>query len=151
MSLSQVRNVNFGKLRANLTGSGGVGYALLDQAGSTLQPRTTTGVYQLTSGSGIYGSNISFPDNWRGQILWDSGVDSLTISGGLKYATEQYNYEENNPKVDSIYDIEHGRWKIIGNQMVFYKEDNVTEVARFNLFDEFGVPTTDAVFERQRV
>lgn len=32
-----------------------------------------------------------------------------------------------------IRDIEGGRWRIVGNQMIFYKDDNVTEVTRFNL------------------
>ena len=35
--------------------------------------------------------------------------------------------------------------------MIFFKEDNVTEVARFDLFDDAGNPTMDAVFERTRV
>jgi len=48
-------------------------------------------------------------------------------------------------------DIEGGKWKIIGNQMIFYKDDNTTEVARFNLFDSAGSPTMTNVYERQRV
>ncbi len=52
-------------------------------------------------------------------------------------------------------DIEGGRWKVdVGaNQMLFYKADNVTEVARFNLFDELGTPTADPsrIAERRRV
>lgn len=54
--------------------------------------------------------------------------------------------------VDFIKDIEGGRWKIDTalNQMVFYKEDNVTEVARFDLFDAAGSPTSDSPFERTR-
>lgn len=47
--------------------------------------------------------------------------------------------------------IEGGRWKIVSNQMVFYEEDNVTEVARFDLLDAAGNPTTANVFERTRV
>lgn len=49
-------------------------------------------------------------------------------------------------------DIEGGRWKIEGVQMIFYKSDNLTEVARFNLFDAAGNPTSAVeVFERKRV
>jgi hypothetical protein len=54
-------------------------------------------------------------------------------------------------KTDRLIDIQYGRWKIYDNQMIFYAEDNITEVARFNLFDENGVPTVDAVFDRVRV
>ena len=48
-------------------------------------------------------------------------------------------------------DIQYGRWYINNNQMIFYKEDNVTEVARFNLFDDNGNPTMDAVFDRVKI
>jgi hypothetical protein len=53
--------------------------------------------------------------------------------------------------LDFIKSIEGGRWKIIDNQMVFYKDDNTTEVARFNLFDAGGAPAEEDVFERTRV
>jgi len=159
MPLSQLKNVNFGRSRLNATGSTGVGYQLLDTAGSVVSSRTTTGVYQTAPG--IYAAYVSFPDSFRGQVLWDTGTAFLTAS----YATEQYNYEENNPKVDltynvvtsmtgtlnSIYDIQYGRWRIVGDQMIFYKDDNATEVVRFNLFDDAGNPTMDAVFERVKV
>lgn len=149
MSVSLVRNVDFGQTQANITGSSGVGYTLLDVTGSVYQSRTTSGVYQLVSGSGIYAAYVTFPDDWKGQILWDTGT-VITGTCGTQYAVEDYDYLENNPKTDSIYDIEHGRWRIVGDEMIFYKEDNVTEVARFDLYDENGLPTSDAVFERVR-
>lgn len=222
MSLQQVRNCNFGRLKANATGSSGVGFTLLDTAGNVTSSRTTAGVYQTAPG--IYGAYIEFPDDFRGQILWDTGTAFATTF----YATEAYNVEENDPRVADIftqviavsssidllatelnvvsgnvdsaasssqqaainsyatylksldisgsieglktdvfalsndvltvksltqdlYDIQYGRWKIIGNQMIFYKADNVTEVARFDLFDDLGTPTMDAVFERVKV
>lgn len=222
MSLQQVRNCNFGRLKANATGSSGVGFTLLDTTGSVVLSRTTSGVYQTAPG--IYGAYIEFPDDFRGQILWDTGTAFATTF----YATEAYNVEENDPRVADIftqviavsssidllatelnvvsgnvdsaasssqqaainsyatylksldisgsieglktdvfalsndvltvksltqdlYDIQYGRWKIIGNQMIFYKADNVTEVARFDLFDDLGTPTMDAVFERVKV
>lgn len=167
MSLSQLRNVNFGRNRANVTGSTGVGYAVLDTAGTVVTPRTTAGVYQLTSGSGLYAAYISFPDSFRGQVLWDCPAITGSLGQILSqsFATEQYNYEENNPLVDDtnakvtqmsgtigqLYDIQYGRWKIVANQMIFYKDDNVTEVVRFNLFDDVGAPSMDAVFERTKV
>jgi len=48
-------------------------------------------------------------------------------------------------------DIEGGRWKIIANQMIFYKADNVTEVMRFNLFNADGVAAMKNLYERKRV
>jgi hypothetical protein len=34
--------------------------------------------------------------------------------------------------------------------MIFYASDNITEVARFNLFDKTGTPSGDNVYERVR-
>lgn len=168
MSLQQLRNVSFGKSKANASGSSGVGYTILDQTGTTIVSRTTTGVYQLTSGSGLYAAYVTFPDNFHGQLLWDTG----TAFTETYYATEQYNAEENNPLIDAIHSnvgiitgtlnvlasdvefikhIEGGRWRIVSDQMIFYKSDNVTEVARFDLYDQFGLPSSETVFERRRV
>jgi hypothetical protein len=147
-----------------------VGYEVFDHAGVSVISRTTTGVYQTAPG--IYAAYIAFPDNFRGSIVWDTGTAFATAS----YATEQYNVEENDPRIDaihsasvyvsssmttvlstlsyvsgvvgSLYDIQFGRWHIVGNQMIFYRDDNVTEIARFDLFDDTGTPTMDAVFER---
>jgi uncharacterized protein YoxC len=271
MSLQQLRNCNFGRLKTDATGSSGVGYQILDTSGTVVSARTTAGVYQTAPG--IYAAYITFPDNFRGQILWDTGIAFPTAS----YATEAYNVEENDPRVaatygkvldvsgsvnnindnvsivlgdlalisttldavsgnidvigaqntqildtvdsvynelgqvsssvaiiesdvkyvsgtvrdinltlnqvsssvesvkadvkyisgsiptiqaklndvdflvSKIYDINYGRWQITGNQMIFYKEDNVTEVVRFDLFDETGTPASDAVFQRVKV
>jgi len=161
MTLSQLRNVNFGSNKANATGSLGVGYTLLDYAGSTVQARTTAGVYQLLSGSGIYAAYISFPDGFRGQVMWDTG----TAFSKTYYAAEQYNVEENDPRVAQTHqmmmsvtgsiqflrDMTAGRWIIENNQMKFYAEDNATLVAVFDLYDSAGVPSMDTVFERVKV
>lgn len=149
MSLHQLRNVDFGQAHSNLTGSDGVGYSLYDSTGTITGSRTTTGVYQITSGSGIYAAYIEFPNSWRGQILWDTGT-AQAGTYSTQYATEQYNYEENSPQIESIYNIEYGRWRIVSNQMIFYKEDNVTEIARFDLKDASGSPSSDTVYERTR-
>lgn len=44
-----------------------------------------------------------------------------------------------------------GKWEITGNQMIFYKADNVTEVKRFNLFDADGNPANNNVYKREYV
>ncbi len=162
MSYTLLQNANLGPSRANLTGSTGVGYTVLDETGAVITPRTTVGVYQLTSGSGIYAAFVTYPDNFKGSILWDAPT---TGSLNQIFAAEEQNYLDNNPKVDEIYtqlilvsgsvdfirDIEAGRWRITGNQMVFYKSDNTTVVATFDLFDQFGSPTDNEVMERRRV
>ena len=59
--------------------------------------------------------------------------------------------DANSTKLAFLAAIEGGRWKIITNQMIFYKEDNVTEVVRFNLLDKDGQPAEKNVMERTRV
>lgn len=161
MPLQQLRNVNFGLNRANATGSSGVGYTLLNTAGEVVTSRTTTGVYQVETGSGIYAAYVTLPDNFRGQLLWDTG----SIFPKKSYAAEQVNVEENNPlvaethqivtlmssKLEQIYQMQYGRWQIVDKQMIFYTDDNRTEIARFNLFDDRGLPSVDAVFQRVKV
>lgn len=156
MSQSQLKNVNFGRLKLNATGSAGVGYQLLDQTGSIAVARTTSGVYQTAPG--IYSAYVAFADNFVGQILWDTGSYFLTAS----HASEDY---KDASKIDSIYDvvtsmtgtlksiydIQYGRWRIVNNKMQFFKEDNSTLIIEFNLLDDAGNPTMDSVFERTRI
>jgi hypothetical protein len=54
-------------------------------------------------------------------------------------------------QLDFMYQNEGGRWHIDGTQMVFYEDDNVTEIARFDLLDADGAPTSDPAAARQRV
>ena len=37
------------------------------------------------------------------------------------------------------------------NQMVFYQDDNTTEIARYALFDRNGVSSIDELFERRLI
>ena len=53
--------------------------------------------------------------------------------------------------IQFLLDVEGGKWQIVANQMIFYKQDGITEVMRFNLFDASGNPTMDAVSKRVRV
>ena len=50
-----------------------------------------------------------------------------------------------------IKNIEGGRWEIVNNQMIFYSEDNTTEIARFNLYNENGVLSDESVVKRIRI
>lgn len=163
MPLQQVCNVNFGSSRSNATGSTGVGYALLNYQGVTVSPRTTLGVYQLLLGSGLYAAYVTFPDNFHGQVLWDTGEAFPTAS----YAIEEFNVEANNPRVgdvweminvmtgsvQSMFDITYGRWKIdkVTNRLLCYKPDNVTLLAQFELLDDQGNLTYMSASERRRI
>jgi hypothetical protein len=75
------RSVAFGKSK---TGLASVGLTLLNPDGSEHTARTTTDIYEMEGGG--YGKNISFSDNWKGILKWDSGEPSPI------YAYEDYNY-----------------------------------------------------------
>jgi hypothetical protein len=47
--------------------------------------------------------------------------------------------------------VEVGKWKIIGTQMVFYEVDESTPLLTFDLFDDAGLPNAQTVFERRPV
>jgi hypothetical protein len=49
-----------------------------------------------------------------------SAADLATLSGDISF----------------IKDIEGGRWHLVGGQMIFYKDDNTTEVARFDITND---------------
>ncbi len=85
--------------------------------------------------------------------VWDRQLAAHQISGSSGFIVSQLSgtLETVSSKVQSLFDINFGRWKIVANQMIFYKPDNVTEVARFNLFDDVSSPSMDAVFERVKI
>lgn len=150
--MQQLKSANFGKSKLNATGSSGVGYTLIDRYGEIIAARRTNGVYQVAPG--IYSVYTSIPDNFVGQILWDTG----SYFSEVHYASEEINVSPAQDAISSLStDVAYiramtaGRWKIINNQMIFFNEDNITEIARFDLKDEEGNPSSEAVFERIKV
>ena len=47
--------------------------------------------------------------------------------------------------------IHTGRWQVLTgtNEMVFYQDDNETEIARYGLFNRRGVSSIEELFERR--
>jgi hypothetical protein len=140
MAITLLKSVNFGLGKKGL---GSIGFTLINSTGGTAVGRSTTGVHEVGTNTGIYAAPITF-NNFVGSILWDTGGASPV------YAAEQYNGVEEN--IDFIKDIEGGRWTIDTgtNQMVFYKSDNATEIARFNLQGSDGNANSTNVFTRRR-
>jgi hypothetical protein len=157
MSLQQLRTVNFGRNRADATGSNGINYMVFDATGSLIS-QSSSDVYQVTSGSGIYSAYINFPDNFHGQIFWSTGTAFPTAS----YAIEEFNVEANNPyvtennvmlksaalNIQTLLTVAVGRWKIENNQLFFFNDNSPGVVATFNLLDDKGIPSMSNVFER---
>jgi len=73
MSLETTLSVNFGSRKKNLST---VGYTLYNQGKTVLQSRTTTGVTQILSGTGLYQLFASLPEAFIGSIVWDTGEDT---------------------------------------------------------------------------
>ena len=141
MAIKLLKQVNFGPSEVGL---GTVGFTLIDGDGTTTTPRSTTGVHEVGTSTGIYAAQVTFATQFSGSILWDTG------GGSPVYAAEQYNPTAEN--IEFVKDIEGGRWTIdeSTNQMTFYKSDNATVVATFGLTGSAGLPTTDQIFRRNR-
>jgi hypothetical protein len=139
-SINLVKSANFGSGKGSLST---VGYRLLDTNGTLSGSRVTSGIGEIIGGSGIYSASIYFTSTFSGSILWDTG------EGSPSYATEDYN--GNDYKIDFTRHITTGRWTIDNatREMIFYKEDNDTEIARYELFDENGAPSVSSVFDRK--
>jgi hypothetical protein len=91
-------------------------------------------------------ADLDDPDQYK------ADVSALALEATLQLVkTETDKIVSLETLIAFISDIEGGRWKIENNQMIFYKDDNVTEVARFNLYDAAGDPAETDVFERERV
>ena len=141
MSIKLLKQVNFGESQAGL---GTVGFTLLDATGVVDVPRSVAGVHEVGTSTGIYASQVTFTTQFSGSILWDTGGSSPV------YAAEQYNPTAEN--IAFIKDIEGGRWTIDNttNKMTFYKSDNTTVVAEFDLQNSAGAPSVSEVFTRLR-
>lgn len=122
-----------------------MGYTLINSAGVEAAPRTTLGVYEVGTLTGIYAAQITFPTEFHGSILWDTG------GGNPKYASENYSPIEEQTQFS--YDISGGKWTLDANtnEMIFYTADNITEIARFKMRDQDNKPSVESVFSRTRI
>jgi hypothetical protein len=156
MPVTNLKTALFGKAKTGMTGQ--VGYTLYASDGTISQVRTTTGVFELIAGQGTYASEITFADDFNGVVVWDV---TMPESGIQVFASEEYNSETSATvaleavaeDIAFIKDIEGGMWQIDRDtkQMIFYKSDNITEIARFDLFDMNGTPSVDLIYKRERV
>ena len=100
---------------------------------------------------GTYGYNIivSTIGTYRVLVNMSTTSDATVITAGSGWTTE-----EKNTLLDNVYmikQINSGCWYITNNQMIFYKDDNETEIMRFDLLNKDGKPAMIDVFKRDRV
>jgi len=78
-------------------------------------------------------------------------VETNIRGGDESLETLKARQENAQADLSFIRGIEGGMWKIKGAQMIFYAEDNITEIARFNLYDVSGQESATNVYTRKRV
>jgi hypothetical protein len=135
-----LQTANLGKGYAGISGS--IRYQLFDTLGTSVVSPTNTGIYELGTSTGLYGVQLNLSTQFSGSIVW-------SINGNTNvYATEEVKIDQKMARY-----IHTGRWLVDENtnEMVFYQDDNTTEIARYALFDRNGVSSIDELFERRLV
>jgi len=132
-----LQTVNLGKTQGGKLSN--IRYTVYDTLGSQSVAATNTGIYELGTSTGIYGAELNLSTQFSGSILW-----SVTNSPAV-FASEEIKIDQKMARY-----IHTGRWKIDKeeNQMIFYQDDNSTEIAKYNLLDETGAGSTSKIFER---
>jgi len=96
---------------------------------------------ELESGGYYLDYNFATAQTYMG-IFYEGGTAKLITS--IRVGSV-------NTDIDFIKYMIGGRWKIVNHQLIHYKEDNTTEVARFNLFGRYGTPDDTDVHDVVRV
>ena len=135
-----LQTANLGKTLGGNTSN--IRYSVYDTLGSVKTSATNTGVYELGSSTGIYGVELNLSTQFSGSILW-----SVTNAPAV-FASEEIKIDQKFARY-----IHSGRWKIdkAENQMTFYQDDNITEIAKYDLLDDSGTGSVTQIFERKLV
>ena len=135
-----LQTANLGKGYSGISGS--IRYQLFDTLGSNIVSATNTGIYELGTSTGLYGVQLNLSTQFSGSIVWS--VDGNTNV----YAAEEVKIDQKMARY-----IHTGRWLVDENnkQMIFFQDDNTTEIAKYDLFDRDGNPSITELFERKLV
>ena len=135
-----LQTANLGNSLSGISGS--IRYALYDTLGTEVVSSTNSGIYELGSSTGLYGVELNLSTQFSGSIVW-------SVSGNTSvFATEEVKIDQKMARY-----IHTGRWIVDENtkEMIFFQDDNATEIARFKLFDRNGNASIDELFERRLV
>jgi hypothetical protein len=135
-----LQTVNLGKTLS--TNAANVRYSVYDTLGSIKVSATNSGIYELGTSTGIYGAELNLSTQFSGSILW-----SVTNAPSV-FATEEIKIDQKMARY-----IHTGRWKIDKDekQMIFYQDDNTTEIAKYELLDADGAASVTDLFERKLI
>ncbi len=133
-SFENINNSNSDLYDIALTEQGSSSIYLGSMPGSV-----AAGVYRYS----VYQKNSSVADlqgdervSYNETIQWDGSAE-IPLS-------------ESSVGLTFLEDMIGGKWLIENNQMKFYKDDNSTLVATFDLYDQNGNPAMESVYERER-
>ena len=135
-----LQTANLGKSQAEISGS--IRYQLFDSLGNSVLSARNTGIYELGTSTGLYGVQLDLSTQFSGSIVW-------SVNGNTNiYATEEVKIDQKMARY-----IHTGRWKVDEStkQMIFFQDDNSTEIARYDLFDRSGNSSITELFERRLV
>lgn len=135
-----LQTANLGKGYSGITSN--IRYQLFNTLGSSVLSVRNTGIYELGSNTGLYGVQLDLSTQFSGSIVW-------SINGNTNvYATEEVKIDQKMAR-----HINTGRWKVDKDtkEMIFYQDDNSTEIARYGLFDKDGNSSINELFERRLV
>ncbi len=135
-----LQTANLGRGLGGISGS--IRYALYDTLGVEKVTATNTGIYELGSTTGLYGVQLDLSTQFSGSIVWSVNGNSNV------FATEEVKIDQKMARY-----IHTGRWMVDedNNQMIFFQDDNTTEIARYDLFDRNGNSSITELFERKLV
>ena len=135
-----LQTTNLGRQLGGISGS--IRYELYATLGTRTVSATNTGVYEIGSSTGLYGVQLDLSTQFSGSIVW-------SVSGNSNvFATEEVKIDQKMARY-----IHTGRWQVDENtkQMIFFQDDNATEIARYDLFDRDGNASITELFERKLV
>lgn len=135
-----LQTANLGKGLAGISGS--IRYELFDTLGSVYMSARNSGIYEMGTSTGLYGVQLDLSTQFSGSIVWSVNGNSNV------YATEEVKIDQKMARY-----IHTGRWQVDENtnQMIFFQDDNTTEIARYALFDRNGNSSIQELFERRLI
>ncbi len=135
-----LQTANLGKGLAGISGS--IRYELFDTLGSVYMSARNSGIYEIGTSTGLYGVQLDLSTQFSGSIVWSVNGNSNV------YATEEVKIDQKMARY-----IHTGRWQVDENtnQMIFFQDDNTTEIARYALFDRNGNSSIQELFERRLI
>ena len=135
-----LQTANLGKSQGDKRSD--IRYTVYNTLGTASISTTNSGIYELGSNTGIYAVELNLSTQFSGSIVWSVN------SNDTIFATEEVKVDQKMARY-----IHTGRWKVEEGtkQMVFYQDDNETEIARYDLFDRNGTASITELFERKLV